>query len=290
VILPPRGALLVLSGAGLFGTVGTARELGPDAGAAGVAAARLAVAALLLLFVVVVTGEHRQLRWLSREGPVWVSAVAQVGFQVTFLAAVPRVGVAVGTLVTIGCTPILTGLVAGHTDRTWLAATSLAVSGLVLLVSGGAEGQVDVLGLLCAFGASACYAVYIGAGRAMTDRRLPMTAAITTVFVLAGAMLCPALLLTDMSWQASAGGVAMTLYLAAVPTVLAYGLFNRGLREVQASHAATLGLIEPVVAATLGVVVLHEHLGVTGFAGTVLVLVGLVVLIQNTARAEQSAT
>jgi len=268
----------VLSGAGLFGTVGTARELGPDAGAAGVAAARLAVAALLLLSMVVVTGEHRQLRWLLRQGPVWVSAVAQVGFQVTFLAAVPRVGVAVGTLVAIGCTPILTGLIAGHTDRTWLAATSLAVFGLVLLV------------LLFALGAAACYAVYISAGRAMTDRRLPMTAAITAVFVLAAAMLSPALLLTDMSWQASAAGVAMTLYLAAVPTVLAYGLFNRGLREVQASHAATLGLIEPVVAATLGVVVLHEHLGVTGFAGAALVLVGLVVLIRSSARAEQSAT
>jgi hypothetical protein len=37
------------------------------------------------------------------------------------------------------------------------------------------------------------------------------------------------------------------------------------------------------------VVVLHEHLGVTGFAGAVLVLVGLVVLIQSSARAEQSA-
>jgi len=187
----------VLSGAGLFGTVGTARELGPDAGAAGVAAARLAVAALLLLSMVVVTGEHRQLRWLLRQGPVWVSAVAQVGFQVTFLAAVPRVGVAVGTLVAVGCTPILTGLIAGHTDRTWLAATSLAVFGLVLLVRGGAEGRVDVLGLLFAFGAAACYAVYISAGRAMTDRRLPMTAAITAVFVLAAAMLCPALLLQN---------------------------------------------------------------------------------------------
>ncbi len=284
----PHGALLVLLGAALFGTVGTARVLGPDSDAAGVAAARLVLAAALLLASTALSHQHHHLRSMLRTRVVWWSAVAQAGFQVTFLAAVPRVGVAVGTLFAIGCTPILTGLVAGHVSRSWFAATSLAVAGLVLLVGGGSGGDVDVLGLLGAVASSAFYAAYIIAGRAMSDRRLPMTPAITAVFLLAAAMLSPALLLTDMSWLASPGGAAMTLYLAAVPTVLAYGLFNRGLRDVQASHAATLGLIEPVVAASLGVIVVHEHLGVTGFTGAVLVLLGLVVLIRSSARAEQS--
>ena len=48
------------------------------------------------------------------------------------------------------------------------------------------------------------------------------------------------------------------LFLGVVPTAVAYVLFARGLRGLQASEAATITLAEPVTAAALGVFVLGE--------------------------------
>jgi DME family drug/metabolite transporter len=66
--------------------------------------------------------------------------------------------------------------------------------------------------------------------------------------------------------------------------VLAYMLFNRGLRGVRASTASTLGLIEPVVAASLAVLVVGETLTAAGAGGAVLVLAGLLLVVRAAGR------
>ncbi|WNY33826.1 DMT family transporter [Curtobacterium flaccumfaciens] len=68
------------------------------------------------------------------------------------------------------------------------------------------------------------------------------------------------------------------LYLALVPTVIGHSLYAVGLRSVTASVATLLSLLEPVVAAVLAVLVVGEHLGLGGWTGIVLVVVGLSVL------------
>ena len=70
----------------------------------------------------------------------------------------------------------------------------------------------------------------------------------------------------------------MALYLAAVPTALAYVLFSRGLRRLSSGETATLVLAEPLTASALGVVALGEHPSAVAGAGALLVLAGLLVL------------
>ena len=77
---------------------------------------------------------------------------------------------------------------------------------------------------------------------------------------------------------ASAGGVALAIYLGAVPTALAYVLFARGLRHLPAGEVATLALAEPLTAAALGALVLGERPGVLALVGVALVLAGLAAL------------
>lgn len=76
----------------------------------------------------------------------------------------------------------------------------------------------------------------------------------------------------------SPGGVALAVYLGAVPTALAYVLFARGLRHLPAGEVATLTLAEPVTATALGVAVLGERPGAIAALGVLLVLAGLAVL------------
>ena len=91
-------------------------------------------------------------------------------------------------------------------------------------------------------------------------------------------LLLPVPLVAGLGWLASPEGVALALYLGAVPTALAYLLFARGLRRLSAGETATLTLAEPLTAVMLGALVLGERPGTVAIAGAGLVLAGLLVL------------
>jgi drug/metabolite transporter, DME family len=252
--------------------------LGPAIPSPAVAAGRLGAAAVIFVLLALATRHASAMRAAVGHPWVYVAGLGQAGFQVCFLSAVEQIGVATGTLLAIGCTPIAAGVMTRQVTRAWVFATALSVLGLVLLV-GADAGGVDAPGLLTALGASVSYATYIVATRHLVAGGTAGLGVLATIFAVSGVLLAPMLLLTDPGRLWTGAGMATVLYLALVPTVLAYGLFNAGLRGVTASTAATLGLTEPVVAAVLGVVVLDERLGVTGAVGAALVLVGLLVLV-----------
>jgi DME family drug/metabolite transporter len=75
------------------------------------------------------------------------------------------------------------------------------------------------------------------------------------------------------------------LFLAVVPTYLAYSLYSIGLARVEATRAATVATIEPVAAAVLAYLVWGEALRPLGYIGAALVLAGvLVVATERQAR------
>jgi DME family drug/metabolite transporter len=282
------GTLYVVGGAALFGTIGTAKLLGPSAPATSVAAVRLAIAVVLL---VALASRHgtAALRAAWKLAPVWVAGFTQAAFNVTFFSAVTQAGVAVGTLVAIGCTPIITGLLSRHVTWPWLGATAMAITGLALLLSQGLGHEVTVTGLAWALGASLCYATYITASTALSPAELSMETKLTAIFVIAAVCLSPALVLSPLTWLWSGSGIAMVLYLAVATNVMAYSLFNRGLRTVAPGTAATLALTEPLIAAVLGVVVLGERLSALSWLGAAVVLVSLFVMIRVAATAARAS-
>lgn len=276
-------AALVLAGAALFGTIGTAQAVGPDVPAPELAGARLLLSGVLLVLVAVLTGHGAGLSSSCRHSPTWWAGIGQAGFNLCFLGAMIEAGVAVGTLVAIGATPILTGLVTRQVSKLWLVATGVALTGLVLLVGGqaGSAQGPSTLGILLALGASASYATYIIAGNAAVTRGLEVQPYLAVAFSVAAVLTLPLLVTGDVAWLWSGGGASLVLYMALVPTVLAYSLFNRGLGGVRSSTASTLGLIEPVVAASLAVVVVGERLSALGVVGALLVLGGLLLIVRS---------
>jgi DME family drug/metabolite transporter len=79
---------------------------------------------------------------------------------------------------------------------------------------------------------------------------------------------------------------AVLAFIAVVPTYLAYLVYGVGLRRVEASRAATVATLEPVVAAALAYAVWGEALRPGGYVGAGLVLGGVVVMA--TAPGERS--
>lgn len=273
--------ILVLLSALCFGTTGTAQALGPDASPAAVGAARVLVGALLLVLIARHLAPRAAAPWSARA--VLAGGAAVAGYQLTFFAAVHETGVAVGTVVAIGSGPVFAGLlgrVVRHEPLTsrWAAATALAVAGVILLVAAGAAARVRPAGVVLALGAGLSYASYTVAAKGLLAAGHAPEAVMARIFGIGAIVLLPVLVLAHPGGLASAGGVALAIYLGAIPTALAYVLFARGLRHLPAGEVATLTLAEPVTAAALAAVVLGERPGILALGGVVVVLAGLAVL------------
>ena len=265
-----------------FGTTGTAQALGPDgASPLTVGAARVALGAALLLPAIRLASSTENVR-LAR-APLAAGGVGVAGYQLCFFAAVHDTGVAVGTVVALGSAPAFAGLGAWLVDRTrprsaWAVATGLAATGVALMALGGATAEVSVRGVVLALGAGASYAVFTLASKRLLNDGAAVERVMAAVFTVGAVLLLPVLVLGDIAWLARAEGLAMTLWLGAVPTALAYILFARGLRLLPAGEVATLTLAEPLTATALGAIVLGERPRALALGGIDLVLVGLAVL------------
>lgn len=277
---PTRAAVLVAAGASLFATAGVAQGLGPHVPELQLACVRLLGAGAVFALLA------RRLPFeLLRVGPVVAAAAAQAVFQVSIFTAFGRVGVAVGTLVAIGLSPLVTGLVARDRSVRWLVSTVVALVGLALLI--GTAGTPDVAGLVAAVLAAVSLAAYIVAIGRPVPTEPPLLERLAVTFGAGGVLLVPfALLAGEPSWGVRPTAWALVAFVALVPTVLAYRLYNAGSPHVGAPATATLGLLEPVVAAVLGVVVLGEALTPVGVLGAVLVIAAVLVLVTAPREAE----
>lgn len=270
--------LQVICAALLFGTTGTAQVLGPSAPSVVVGASRVVLGGALLLAFATLA---RRLRVGGPPALVLLAGVCVAVYQVSFFAAIADTGVAVGTVAALGSAPVWAGLLARRfagerLDRRWAAATALAAVGVGVLILGGSSGgDVSAPGVGLALVAGAGYAGYAVAGKRMLDAGGTPEGVMAAVFAAGGLLLLPVLILGPTSELAGPGGLAMVLYIAAVPTALAYVLFARGLERIGAGETATLTLAEPLTATLLGVLVLGERPGAAAVFGGACVLAGL---------------
>jgi DME family drug/metabolite transporter len=214
-------------------------------------------------------------------GPTVIAALSVACYQASFFVAVKLSGVALGTLLAIGSAPVLAGLmeiVLGERPRrTWILATALALSGCAALLA-PAGSPVQPLGTVLALAAGASYAAFTVASRRLVLHLQSPDAAMAVVFLAGAALLLPVLAAQDLSWLASARGIAMVAWLGVAATAAAYWLFARGLVRLSAATATTLNLAEPLTATLLGVLLLGERPGFQGLMGGALIAAGLLLL------------
>src|SRR4030065_1626969 len=104
-----RGYGLLLMAACLWGTNGTVQTLAPQgAQPIIIGTLRIALGGLTLLIIAALRGALRdKKRWAVL--PTLLGALSMAAYQIFFFAGVARTGVAIGTIVGIGSTPILAG-------------------------------------------------------------------------------------------------------------------------------------------------------------------------------------
>ncbi|MFF9019954.1 DMT family transporter [Streptomyces eurythermus] len=224
---------------------------------------------------------------------VLATGVALAVFQTAYFAAVASTGLAVATVVTLGAGPVLIALGARMTLGERLgaggaAAVAGALAGLAVLTLGGSAATVRPAGVLLAVVSAAGY----GAMTLLTrwwGRDGGGDTAGTTVGAFAVTSLC---LLPFAVHEGLLPHTAhpvrllcLLLYIAAVPTALAYAFYFAGAAVVRSATVSVIMLLEPVTAAVLAVLLLGERLTAATAAGTLLMLGAVAGLAVSEARA-----
>ena len=277
-----RGYWLVLLAACLWGTNGTAQALAPHgAQPIIIGTLRIALGGVTLLIIAAWRGALGDgKRWLF--WPTLLGAASMAAYQMFFFAGVARTGVAVGTIVGIGSTPILAGpigfIVRGERpSRLWALATVLGIIGCTLLITTGEKIHVNLLGIFLAVCAGGSYAIFTTVSKGLLDEHAP-EAVMAVTFCLGACFVLPLLFTADLHWLAQPAGFLVTIHLGVITAGLAYTLFARGLRLVPIATAASLTLGEPLTAGVLGVILLHEALSILAMLGILFIFTGLVIL------------
>ncbi|MGW5865029.1 DMT family transporter [Streptomyces sp. NPDC055239] len=295
---PAFGAGLVLAAAVLWGTVGPAQVLADDPmEPAALGGWRLVVGGLILGALTAcrpnklrVLAEGRVLR------PLLVCAVSTGVYQAAFLSSVSRTGAALATVIALGTAPAVTGvcarLVVGERmGAGWTAGTVAAVGGCALLLAPGGGGRVDLLGLLLAVAAGACYGLYtVFAKQMAAASRAADLPTLSALSLLLGSLPLLPWMITDTTPLRDGSTLALIGWLGVATTAAAYWLFTAGLVRVRATVAGTLSLAEPLAAALIGVLLLHEHLPPSAWAGCALILAGMITTCLPTMTRGRSAT
>ncbi|MEU8176101.1 EamA family transporter [Microbispora hainanensis] len=272
-----QGLVYVSTAAVAWGTGGAAGALLHGAGQLSPVAVsfwRFACGAALLLTV-------------ARSRPSWrvvlLVGPAMAVCQAAYFAAIAEAGVAVATMITMGAAPLLVAaggriFLGEPLGRTGLGCAALAVAGLAML-TGGAQ-TVTPAGAGYALLSAAAYSFVT-----LTTRRMPADGVAVWGFAGGAACLLPIAAAGDLLPAGhTVTSVLLLGYLAAVPTALAYGLFFAGLRVVGGTTAAVLSLLEPVVAAVIGVVLLGERMSAVQVGGAVVLLCALAWLARGELR------
>lgn len=288
------GLLAVAAGSVLWGTTGVVvRSVHATTGlsAPAVGCYRLAVAALVLTLVRP-RAVLRGLRAARRRPWLLLASGAGLGvYQATYFLGVHRAGVGIATLVSLGIAPMVTTTaVALHRRRCPDAGSLLillaALTGLVLValpgLQPGGTGSA-ALGVLAALVSGTGYGLTV-----LVNRRLAAevdTLTMTVATAAAGAVvLVPAALAGGPVLVTDGSALAGLLYLGAVCTALAYGLFYAGLRTTTGEVAVVVTLLEPLAATVLGVVLLGESLSGVAVFGGGLMLISVTVLYLRRGR------
>lgn len=289
----PRGMLLIMTASTLWGTSGvTSQALAmlTKMDPVSISAMRLGIAAPILLVV----------GWRLLGNKMWsasrrdISLMALIGVlmaadQALYFVAISFVGVTISTLIAICCAPVLVVLFTSLIERRaptrfMLAIVFCALLGTVLLVTGSpvsARSSSPWFGIACAAGSACGYAGVLLFGKFLSGKYPSLQ--INALGFSTGAI-CLLIVSHAVGFVGtfSAPAWVLVLYMGAIPTALAYGLFLVGMRTTPAPLASVIVLLEPLTASVLSWGLFGERLSALGLFGVLLLLGTIYVLSMNT--------
>lgn len=287
-----QGLLIILLSGVLWGTVGSTSKILYGISSTtplSVGFFRLAFSVPVLLTVC----------WLSRRDKMlavprhdlalmFLNGLVTALYQLFYLAAVERAGVAVATLITLCTAPVIVALFSILVSKERpsiyvLLALTGALTGTAILIgfqesSGDVSGSLT--GKLLALGSALGYAIITLTTRKLAGRYHPIQP-IAISFTIGTAILLVFALFQGIVIDYTPVGWTLLIYLGVIPTALAYVLFIKGMSHTTATSASTATLIEPLTSTLLAWQLFGERFGPMGGIGVALLAGSLALLFKG---------
>lgn len=162
-----------------------------------------------------------------------------------------------------------------------IMAILMAISGVYMLSNNGAAGNISLKGLLLVLTTVLTYALYIvGVNKSCVHRMDGLK--LTFYVLLVGAMVFGLNLLVKGEALDVIPDLTTGIYLvllALIPTLVSDFTLILSVQHVGSTTTAVLGCMEPLTAVAMGVLFLHEQLGVWQFIGMLIILLAVSVVI-----------
>lgn len=281
-----KGQMAVFIAALLWGTTGTVAHFAPEPSAFTIGAVAMGGGGLLQAWWAkrFIWQAHQQI-WAQKR--FWLlGAVAVFVYPLSFYGSMRLAGITLGTVLTIGAAPMFSLLL----EKVWeqRIITQHEKQGIALSILGigifnlpmfsqthGLQSQSTLVGIILGIVAAFTYALYSWTTRRMMRHPMPAPAAMGATFGLGAVLLLPIILCTDKALWLHAQNLTVALYMAVVPMFLGYLAFGYGLARIVSSHAITITLCEPVVAAFLAMHFANEPIMATSWLGMAVLLFGI---------------
>ncbi len=287
------GIAAVALGTILWGTVGPVVKLFPEGTAFQYSLIRN-LSGTTALWLMVLFSKNKRRYTKQDVVPILVGGTGAALFFPLYIKAFELTGVGVAAVVSIGVAPIFVGLIAWIAlkqppGRQWAYGTLVAVTGVVALNWPSGDNTVNILGIAFALAAAFGYSMQ-ATGMGMISTRHTPYQCVAPMFTIGTLFQAPLSYGKDFTFLQDPVLLLGALYGGIVTVALAYAFFIYGIARIGAATAVTVGLMEPLTASILGVVLLGETVSVVGIVGSVLILIGLVVVSRPPKQSSQLVT
>jgi inner membrane transporter RhtA len=262
---PPALALVAAAAISVQFGAALATHLFHQVGPTGAVTLRLVLAAALMAGIL--RPRHLSVKRADL-GVVVAFGLTLAAMNLTFYEAISRIPL--GVAVTIEFVGPLAVTIFGSRRAIDLLWAVLAGAGVALLTTGGVD-RLDLVGVLMALLAGACWGAYVVLSKE-TGKRFPGPSGLAVAMVVSALVVLPIGLATAGRAILHPSAIAIGAAVALLSSVVPYSLELFALRRVTFRAFGILLSLDPAVAALVGFLVLGQRLGWRELAALVLVV------------------
>ena len=285
-----KGIMLVITAAMLWGVSGTVahylfqkKEFTPE----WLVVIRLLVSGIALLIYSYIKGKQNIFEiWKSKNDRLKLllfSIIGMLGVQYTYFAAIKYGNSATATILQYLSPVIITCYLAIRTKKNpnlkETIAIVLAVTGTFLIITKGNIYSISISKLSLFWGISSAFAAAF-----YTLQPRSLLTKWGSVLIVGWGMLIGGIAFSfihqpwDCTGQWSVTSILAIIFVILFGTLIAFTCFLESLKYIKPTESSILSAAEPLSAALLSVVWLHEQLGIAQWFGTVLIIITIIIL------------
>ena len=243
---------------------------------------RVTFALIILSIFLYLSGNMHKIKLKDKKIYLLLFSIFQIATMLTFFIAILKASVSVAVLLLYTAPVYITVLspllLKEKSTKTGLFALVLSISGIFMIVDiEKIDLSLQSIGIFAGIFSGISYALQIMISKYVSHTYSGYTQAFWS-FVIAMLILLPAGI---VQFDAVHGNITYLILLAIFPTILAVSLYFNGLNKVKASSASILGLIEPLSAVILAVLILDEKISLPLILGGALILAGAAIVTRN---------